>query len=376
MLKDDIIAYRRHLHQHPELGFHTQQTAAFVRQVLQSYGYKDITMALNDAAVIARLHVGKSQTIAFRADLDALPITEQTGLSFASAHQGIMHACGHDAHTAMLLGAAKLLHDAKDSLTYNIVLIFQPAEEGPLRGGALNLLKEVDLHDVSFFYAFHVTNRLPSGVIGIKLNEACAAPDLWELEITGKGSHAATPSLGHSPILPAAEIALEFEKLEASLMPSNTVISTTYINSGVSMNVICDQAHLKGTARSFSQTERDFLKTKMTEIADRIAEKYHTTAKFCFHYAYDPVYNDEIAAQKMIQAARKILTEKNVVLLEKPEMVGEDFAYYRKIAPICLSWFGVRGENQAFSDLHSSSFMLDEEALEKGALLYLTIACS
>lgn len=373
MEKEQIIEYRRYFHQHPELGYNTQKTCQYIKNVLDNLGY-ETHLLLNDAAVIARLNLNKAKTIAFRSDMDALPIIENTDLEFKSIN-GCMHACGHDAHMAVLLGAAHLFMENKSVLNSNIVLIFQPAEEGPLPGGALPIIENYDFSNIDYFFAYHVTNKLHTGQIGIKPKEACAAPDLWECSIKGKGCHASTPHLGFSPILPAAKIISEFEKLHQELKKHNTVISTTYVNGGVSMNIIPDEIKLKGTARSFSKAERDNLKTQMQKIIDTECNNYHVTNEFDFHYAYDPVYNDEEAVKLVINAANNVLKPENVIILENPEMVGEDFSYYRRTgAKTCLTWLGVRGNNQEFFDLHNSKFLLDEEALLPASQILLNIA--
>lgn len=372
MIKDKIIEYRRHIHQNPEIGFNTKNTNDYVMNILKNLGYK-VTPVLNGAGCIASLDLNKETTIGFRSDLDALPIKEQTNLPFKSEN-GNMHACGHDAHIAILLGAANLFMLHKNELKYNIVLVFQPAEEGPLPGGAINIIKEYDLSNVKFFFAYHVTNKLFTGQIGIKAHEACAAPDLWELEIVGKGCHASTPHLGKNPIIPASIIVEKFQELHNKLKDNHIVISTTFIQSGVSMNIITDKCLLKGTARSFTKEQRDYLNSQMYQIIEETCKTYKVEFKFSFHYAYDPVYNDDIAISMVKKAAAKILDSKDIISLEQPEMVGEDFSYYRKNSQICLTWLGVRAINEPFYDLHSANFLLDENALLNGSLILLNIA--
>lgn len=370
MLKSKIIEYRRHIHKDPELGFETYQTAAYVFGELTKLGYNPV-YALNKAAVLARLDNHKEKTIAFRSDLDGLKIKENANLHFASTN-GCMHACGHDAHIAMLLGAAYLLKEHQKELPVNVLLIFQPAEEGPLPGGAKKLMEEYNMYDVNYFFAFHVTNKLTSGEVGIKSHEACAAPDLWEAHFKGVGCHGATPKLGKNPILPASEAILAFQKLYEELNDPLKVISTTYTSSGVSMNIILEDAYIKGTARSFKNEDREFLNKQMKQIVQTISLKYQVEGNFTFHYAYDPVYNDDEPVQIAIKAIQK--TGAKYIKLTTPEMVGEDFSYYRGIAPTCLCWFGVRGAHQDFTDLHSDCFTLDENILYKGSQIYLEIA--
>lgn len=372
MIKNKIVEYRRHFHRNPEIGYNTQNTNAYVMNILSNLGYS-ITPVLNQAGCVARLDLGKSSTYAFRSDLDALEIQECTNLEFKSKN-GYMHACGHDAHISVLLGAAHLFIEHKNELQHNIVLIFQPAEEGPLPGGAVPLMKEYDLSFVDYFFAYHVTNKLYVGEIGIKPKEACASPDLWECSIKGRGCHGSTPELGASPILPAARIIEEFQKLHNLKKDKFTIVSTTYMKAGVSMNIIPDTSELKGTARSFTNDERDELNNEMTNIVQSVCKEFNVEGDFRFHYAYDPVYNDPEAVDKVLSAAGKILHENKIHILQCPEMVGEDFSYYRKCGKSCLTWLGVRGKEQDFYDLHSSKFLLDEDALYPASQILLEIA--
>lgn len=372
MLEKEIVTFRRHIHQNPELGLETFKTAQYIYQELEKMGYQPVYVC-NKAGVVAKLDNQKKKTIAFRSDMDALKIEEKTNLEFRSTN-GFMHACGHDAHCAMLLGAAYLLKTHQEQLNVNVILLFQPAEEGPLPGGSIPLMQDYNLKEVSYFFAFHVTNKLKTGEVGIKLHEACAAPDLWECQFRGVGCHGATPKLGVNPILPACETVLAFQKLLESLNDPYQVISTTYLQSGVSMNIIADTATIKGTARSFTDEARHHLDIKMHKLANQIAEQYQAQANLQFHYAYDPVYNDDIPVSYAKKAIETVVGKAGFIDLQEPEMVGEDFSHYRRLAPTCLCWIGVRGKNQPFYDLHSPSFLLDEQALLLGSKIYLEIA--
>ncbi len=371
-MENFIQKTRRHLHKNPELGYETYETAKFIYNTLVDLGYKP-RYAMNNAAVIAKLDLNKAKTIGLRSDMDALEVKEETGLDFASSN-GKMHACGHDGHMTILLATAKLIMENKDKLKYNVVLFFQPAEEGPLPGGAYYLKNEPEFQEVDEFYAYHVTAKLNVGEIGIKYEEATAAPDLWELEIIGKGSHGSTPELGHSPILAGTKVVSRFEELYQELRKNNMlVISTTYFKSGVSMNIILDKAYLKGTARSFTDEMRDTLKNRMQEILNNIEKEDSVKCNFDFHYAYPPLYNEPTLADKMILAGNKILGEGNAIKLDKPELIGEDFAYYKEIAPTCLTWLGIREPNEPFYDLHNSKFKVSEKALLLAAKIYLEL---
>ena len=364
-----LIHQRRYFHMHPEIGFDTYQTASYIYNELKNLGYSPCYL-LNKAAVVAKLILGKEKTIAFRSDMDALPIQELNTIAYKSTNS-YMHACGHDAHMAILLTLAKAIREHLNEINYNITFIFQPAEEGPLPGGSKKIIETHLIDDIDAFFAYHVTNKLTSDSIGIKVGAACAAPDLFDLTITGKGCHASTPHLGKNPNLIAANIILAFEDLYQQLKEKNPfiVITTTSIISQGAYNVIPNQLMIKGTARSLTNVERDILKEKMTSIVNEIALFNEVDIQFNFYYAYDPVFNHEKLANTYMQYAKTIFHD--TYYLEQPEMIGEDFSHYNQIAPICLIWLGVRKKHQPFSDLHSPNFTLDEDILIKGVLTYL-----
>ena len=370
-LNEKLINKRRYFHMHPEIGFDTYQTASYIYNELKNLGYNPFYL-LDKAAVVAKLNLGKEKTIAFRSDMDALPIQELNEITYKSTNS-YMHACGHDAHMAMLLTLAKMVMEHIDDINYNITFIFQPAEEGPLPGGSKKMIATHLLDDTDAFFAYHVTNKLESDSIGIKVGAACAAPDLFDLTIIGKGCHASTPDLGKNPNLIAAKIILAFENLYQQLKEKNPliVITTTSILSQGAYNVIPNQLIIKGTARSLTNTERDLLKKKMTSIVNEIAFLNDVDIQFNFYYAYDPVFNNEKLANTYMLYAKTIFN--HTYYLERPEMIGEDFSHYNQIAPICLIWLGVKKTNHSFSDLHSPNFTLDEDILIKGVVTYLNM---
>lgn len=373
-LSEFIIPIRRCIHQNPELGFETFKTAGYVKAILDELGYQT-ELVVGGAGVLGFLDLKKSKTIAFRSDLDGLPIKEETGLPFASQN-GLMHACGHDGHISMLLGAAKLLKENQDKLKTNIILIFQPAEEAPLPGGAIRIIETHKLDKVSMFFAFHVTNRLRVGQAAIKLHEACAAPDHFKIIVRGQSCHASSPQNGLNPLLPASRIVLALAELNNEIQKEDpyTVITTTTFKAGDSYNIIPEQTVLAGTARSFTAARREEIRTRMENAIKTIAESNKTKADFIYENGYDPVYNNDLPFAIAHSAEAEELGEDKALILKEPSMIGEDFAYYRRLAPIAFSWLGVRGPQQDFFDLHSSHFILDEEALEKGARIWLRIA--
>lgn len=371
-LNSYIIEKRRYFHMHPEIGYNTNKTAKYIYNELKTIGYRPIYI-LNKTSVIAKLNLSKEKTIAFRSDMDALDIKEINDLEYRSTND-YMHACGHDAHMAMLLGLAKQAYEEQDKLNYNIVFIFQPAEEGPLPGGAIKVIEDKHLSNIDAFFAYHVTNKLYTGTAGIKIGSATAAPDLFDIVINGKGCHASTPQMGINPNVIASRVVTELNNLYKTIIKinPNQVITCTTISSNGAYNIIPDKAIIKGTARSFTNDERHTINKLMKDVIDNIAKEENIKIDFTFHYAYDPVINSEDLTFVYIKGASKHLNE--VSILNNPEMIGEDFAYYRRIAPICLIWLGVRNKKDEFIDLHSPNFKLDEAALLNGtkALLEIT----
>ena len=372
-LQEELVDIRRQLHSYPELGSEMNQTIQYVRAKLEEFGVNyQYSHEIGIIACIEGENTGGC--VLLRADMDALPIQEETQIAYRSKLDKRMHACGHDAHMTILLYAAKLFKENLDKLKYNLVLFFQPADEGPLPGGAYYLKNDALLKNIDAFFAYHVSPSLYVGQIGIKLNEACAAPDLWELELTGVGCHASTPERGKNPILAGSEIVMELEKLYQELKKNDLiVVSSTYFNSGVSMNIIRDKAYLKGTARSFKEETRHLLHKKMDDIINRVCQKYGITYKFDFHYAYPPVFNEPKLANMMFKAAGKVLTKENVIELKEPSLLGEDFAYYKEIAPTCLTWIGARNIGATYYDLHNAHFIVPFETIDYGSKILLEL---
>ena len=370
-LKNYIINIRRHLHMYPEIGYDTYNTANFIYDELTKMGYNPM-FVVNKAGVIAKLDLGKEKTIAFRTDMDALNIKEINDLPYKSTNN-YMHACGHDGHMSIILTLAKMVMLEKDKLNYNVCLIFQPAEEGPLPGGAIKILEENVLNNIDAFYAYHVSNNYETGEVAIKTGSASAAPDLFDITIYGKGCHASTPNMGINPNIIASHLVLELEKLYKELLKDNPflVITTTTISSNGAYNIIPDTALIKGTARSFTNEERNMLNKSMQDVVNYISNIYNVKIDFNFHYAYDPVINDVNLANIYIKNSSKYMNK--CINLEKPEMIGEDFSYYRRLAPICLVWLGTRNKNSEIIDLHSPNFTLDENALLNASNVLLEI---
>lgn len=360
------IAIRREIHRVPELGFEEERTAQIVERELSALGIEHRRIV--KTAVVGVIRGARPGAVAgLRADMDALPVTERSGEPFSSEVAGKMHACGHDAHTAMLLGAARVLQGERDSLAGSVVLLFQPAEEGP--GGALPMIEAGAMDDpkIEAVAMLHVDTRVETGAIGFMPGVMNAAADEFYIAIEGKGGHGGSPHTAVDTIPCAAAMVLALQNLAArEVDPMKTVVVTIgTIEGGYRNNIIADCVKMSGTFRSQDPHVRESLEPKARRIIEGVAAAYGTSAKLNVIYGYPPVVNDaELAA-----TFRTYIEEAGNVRVESPPatMGGEDFAYFAARVPGLLIRLGVRNEAiGAVHPAHSPEFRLDEAALAVG----------
>jgi amidohydrolase len=377
-LEADIIAIRRHIHQNPELSFQEFETAAFVTEKLKSFGINTIN-SIAETGIVAIIEgkEPKSKTIALRADLDALPIQELTNVDYRSQHAGIMHACGHDVHTACLLGAAKILNDTKMEWTGTIKLIFQPGEE-KLPGGASMLIQEKVLESpqVETIIGQHVMPFLPVGTVGFRSGLYMASSDELYIEIIGKGGHGAMPHLCLDPVPVAAQIILALQQLISRknnpLVPSVLTIGKIIANGAT--NVIPDRVHLEGTFRTFDETWRTNAHKEIEQTCQQIAKAFGQEAVVNIVKGYPFLNNNPELTQRAKNAAIAYLGAERVVDLDA-WMASEDFAYYSQLIPATFYRLGTANpENGIVHGVHNPMFNVDEAALKIGAGLMAWIA--
>jgi amidohydrolase len=372
---------RRAIHQNPELSFNEIETSKLIASELTNLGIKNffalkssIEEPENNIGVIGVLGVGE-RTVALRADIDALPIAESTSLEFSSRNQGVMHACGHDMHTAMLLTAAKILKENEKEINGRILLIFQPAEE-MLPGGAKLILdsKILDEHKPEAFFGQHINPELQSGKIVTKSGPLMASTDEIHLTIHGKSTHAAQPHLGADPILASANIIQSLQnlltKFKNPLEPA--VISVTAINSGNTTNIIPDSAKMMGTIRTYNQELRELLKEKINSNIIDIAKQYDCTVENNILEGYPPLINNTETTELVQDVTKQILGENSYEIAE-PKMWAEDFAYYSQIAPSTFWFLGVKNEDKPIFPLHNPNLNPDENALIQGTAIMSAI---
>ena len=369
-IKDILIQWRRDFHQYPELGFEEHRTSSIIAETLISFGMSPKT-GVGKTGVTADLNFGEGPTIALRADMDALPMQETSGLSFSSKHDGVMHACGHDGHMAMLLGAAKILSQMDKELTGTIRFIFQPAEEG--EGGARYMIEDGCLEGVDEIYGIHVWNYQPVGEVGTKEGPILAAADLFDIIIKGVGGHGATPQGTVDAVIVAAHLIQAFQTIVSrNTNPlESTVITIGEINGGHNFNIIADKVRLAGTTRAYTKENRSMIQRRMQEIIDGIAKSFGAEITFNYTDGYPPTINHAGPVKKVLQAAGKVVGPG----AGEPylSMGGEDFSYYLQKVPGCFFFVGSApdGQRQFSTPHHCSHFNMDESALSVGTSVYL-----
>lgn len=368
----ELLEYRRHLHAYPELSLREFETTKYIASILDRYSIP-YTIHSTGTGLVARidgLHPGK--TFAFRTDIDALPVTEETKLPYASRNQGIMHACGHDIHMTALLGMCLILVDHKKTIHGSILFIFQHAEE-IYPGGANSIIQSGILKDVDAFYGFHIDPTLSTGKIACINGPAMASPTAFHCTVYGKGGHGAKPHETIDPIIIASQIICSFQSIVSrNINPLDTaVISCCQIHSGTTDNVIPDVATISGTIRTFSDSVRDMIVQSMERIARQTSIGMGGSCNISFEYGYPALINHE-SHVKLIQKAVTDLGYEAVSGV--PTMVGEDFAYYLRYRSGAFFFLGVKNPNEPTSySLHSANLNPDEKAIPVAVETYLSI---
>lgn len=366
---DEIVAVRRHIHQHPELSFHEYKTATFIREKLLNWGLENVK-SIADTGVVATIE-GKNpskQTIALRADIDALPITEQTALRYASKNTGVMHACGHDAHTAMLLGAAKILHEIRDRFEGSIQIIFQPAEEKS-PGGAQRIIESGVLNGTDCIIGQHVFPDLEVGKVGFCKGKYMAASDEIDIVVKGVGGHAAYPERVINPIFIASKMLLVLEEMNRNEAPEDSrwsVLNFGRIIGEGTYNVVPETVCLQGTMRTFDETWRSQLKKRIRQTAQQIANEEKCQIEVSIQDGYPYLQNDVAITELAMRAAAEFVGQENCITIPQ-QMTSEDFAFYSHRIPACFYRVGTANSSKGITaKLHTSKFDIDEKSLEIG----------
>jgi amidohydrolase len=377
------IELRHRLHRIPELGYEEERTAQMIRQTLAGMGIDFIAGAAGAAtATIALIGDAKKPCVALRADIDALPIEEKTGLPYASEHAGKMHACGHDGHMATLCAAAAVLMAEASALPVCVKLIFQPAEEGG--AGAERLTKAGVLDGglgpkVRAIFGLHGWPELAVGTVSTKAGPLLAATDGFVVSFRGRGCHGAYPHLGRDPIVAACEAVLNIQQVVSrDIDPTDPVVVTVgQIAGGTAMNVIPDVARIVGTVRTLSEQSRVLAKAALERRCDAIARAAGCEVDFQWEAGYPVTQNDAAMADYVAKTAAAELGTGRFIPTGRASMGGEDFAYYLEKVPGCFFFVGVRPEQkQSYPSLHSDHFDFTDEAIETGARMFVRLVKS
>ena len=367
-LREQLVAWRRHLHMNPEVGFHEHETAAYIEAELRKM--PGLTISRPTAtSVLAVLKGGQpGRTVLLRADIDALPITEENTFEFASRNAGVMHACGHDGHTAILLGTAKLLSEHPQDVPGEVRMIFQHAEEiGP--GGAEELVMDTPLMDgVDVVTGLHLNSQLPAGMVAVKPGAFMAAPDTIEVTIRGRGGHGAHPEEAIDPIAVGAQVVTNLQHVVSRHVGAQDalVISITKFVSGTTHNVIPDTAELMGTVRTFDPALREQAPKLIERVVNGVCNAHGATYDLKYEFGYRPLINTDWVAAQLKDIALETVGEAHVQDA-KPTMGGEDFSAYLEKAP--GAYFNVgSGSDECDSRWphHHPRFTIDETSLETG----------
>ncbi len=371
-IEKNIIDWRRDFHQYPELGFDEHRTSKIIGEALKEMGLAP-KMNVGKTGVTADLTFGEGPTIALRADMDALPMQEASGLDFSSKHDGVMHACGHDGHMAMLLGTAKVLTQNGDRFNGTVRFIFQPAEEGA--GGARYMIEDGCLDGVDEIYGIHVWNYQPVGEVGITDGPVLAAADMFEINIKGIGGHGAAPQGTVDAVIVASHLVQAIQTIVSrNTNPlESSVVTIGTINGGHNFNIIADEVTLSGTARAYTEENRNLIKTRMAEIIDGVSKTFGAEISFDYEDGYPPTINHTDPVNKVLKAAERVVGEK--AGMPYLSMGGEDFSYYLQKIPGCFFFVGSAPNDQKLFETphHCSHFTMDERALLVGPSIYLNL---
>lgn len=374
-----VVAIRRHLHQNPELSKQEKETSKYICSILDTIDGVEYQSNIGGYGIFGFIKGRKpnKKTIALRADIDALPIKESTNLPFASLKEGVMHACGHDAHTAILLGAIKILSELREEFDGQVMFIFQPSEEH-YPGGAITMLNDGIFNNITpkAIFALHTTPEIERGKIGIKEGKYMASTDEIYIEVRGKGGHGATPDLNIDPIVAASHIVIALQTLvsrNANPILPTTFSVGTFLAEGRT-NIIPSKVYLECIIRTFDNDWRKQAHKLIHRISEETAQAFGATADVFIDHGYPYLYNNPTLTKATRNLAQEYLGEENVLDIDM-RMTAEDFAYFAQKIPACYFRLGTKKEGCEITNLHTSNFDIDENSMQDaiGLMTYLAI---
>lgn len=371
--KELILSTRRDLHRIPETAYTEKKTSAYVADYLSEEGL-DVQTEIAQYGVVGLLDTGKpGPTLMLRADMDALPLREDTGLAFASEHEGVMHACGHDSHMTMVLGAATVFNKIKSDLKGTIKFLFQPAEEGP--GGAKPMIEAgvMDNPKVDYSIGCHVWPQIPEGTIGVRSGPFLAAMDRFDIKIFGRGGHGAMPHLCVDALEVGTQVVNALQRIVSRHMDplQPTVVTVGTFHAGTAFNIIPGQAELSGTTRTFDLDFWKSSKERVEKVIRGVCESMGADFELSYAFAYPPTINDEFMTDVVSRCAAKVVGQENVLVPEKT-MGGEDFSFYAQNSKGCFFALGVGREGAA--PVHNPKFDFKEDLMLLGVETYCRVA--
>ncbi|HKK30994.1 MAG TPA: M20 aminoacylase family protein [Alphaproteobacteria bacterium] len=374
-MQDEMAEWRQDIHAHPELAFEEHRTSQLVAEKLESWGIK-VTRGLGKTGLVGTLEGREpgSRTIGLRADMDALPILEENDLSYKSQNEGVMHACGHDGHTTILLGAAKYLAETRN-FKGTVHFIFQPAEEG--YAGAKAMIKDglFERFPCDEVYGLHNYPEMPLGSVGVTAGPMMAAADTFDIRINGRGGHGAYPHNSIDPVLIGSQIVVALQSIVSrNANPQKSgVISVTRFHAGEAFNVIPDTALLGGTVRTFDPKVQDMIEMRMGEIAGGIASALGGRAELVYRRGYPVTVNNDEKSEVAAEIAAKVVGMDKVQRDVEPVMGAEDFSYMLNEKPGCYIWLGQKGEGAGKGSLHHPEYNFNDAALPIGASYFANL---
>jgi hippurate hydrolase len=372
-MQDQVAEWRRHLHQNPELLYDVHETSKFVAEKLRSFGCDIVETGIGQTGVVAVIkgNQGEGPVVGFRADMDALPILETSGKPWASKTPGKAHSCGHDGHTAMLLGAAQYLAETRN-FKGSVAVIFQPAEEGG--AGALAMINDglMERFGIAQVFGMHNEPRLPVGSFAIRKGSTMAAADTFEITVHGRGSHAAQPHLSIDPVLASSHIVVALQSIvsrETDPLKS-LVVTVASIHGGEANNVIPAYVKLGGTVRTLLPETRDFAEKRLTEVAQSTAIAHGASAEIVYRRGYPVTFNHDEETDFAVEIASKVAGARAVHTNVPPHMGAEDFSYMLESRPGAFIFIG----NGETASLHNAAYDFNDEAIPYGVSYWVTLA--
>lgn len=372
---EQVVAWRRYLHQHPELSFQEDKTSQYVYETLESFGNLELSRPTKTSVVARLIGSQPGKVLGIRADIDALPIQEENQVPYASDQAGVMHACGHDGHTAMLLGAAKILSGYKDKIKGEVRFIFQHAEELP-PGGAAEIVRAGAADGMDSIIGIHLASYLPVGKFGVLYGALTSSTDRFDITIQGKGGHSSQPEMTVDPIVIGASIISHLQQIVSRNVSAldKVVISVTMLNAGTAYNIIPDTLTITGSTRCFDEEIRKNIPVWIEKIVKGITEAHGAGYEFTYSLGYTSVVNDQQVTKLMEDTIRERWGDEDIVYID-PVMPGEDFSEYLKKAPGCFIQLGAGNPEKGFTyPHHHPRFDFDEDCLVRGVELFVRAA--